>query len=50
MFSADTVAAVLAAAHNDHGNVVIDSHADHLVIDNVSVAQLQAHANDFIFL
>ena len=51
MFSTDTAAAVLAAAHDDqHGNVVIDAHAGHLVIDNVSVAQLQAHANDFLFV
>ena len=51
MFSADDAAAVLAAAHDDHhGNTVIDVHAGHLVIDNVSVAQLQAHANDFLFV
>lgn len=50
-FSTDTAAGVLEAAHDDrHGNVVIDVRAGHLVIDDVSVAQLQAHPNDFVFV
>jgi VCBS repeat-containing protein len=50
MFAGDTAAAVLAAAHDQKGGVVIDAHASHLVIDNVTLAQLQAHANDFLFV
>jgi VCBS repeat-containing protein len=50
MFAGDTAAAVLAAAHDQKGGVVIDAHAGHLVIDNVTLAQLQAHANDFLFV
>jgi hypothetical protein len=51
MFAADTAAAVLNAAHDDrHGNVVIDTHAGHLTIEDVSLAQLAAHSSDFFFV
>jgi hypothetical protein len=51
MFSADTAAAVLAAAAEDHkGNVLIDTHAGHLVVDGVTIAQLQAHSDLFSFV
>jgi VCBS repeat-containing protein len=51
MFAADTAAAVLNASHDDgHGNVVVDTHAGHLTVQGVSVAQLAAHSNDFLFV
>jgi hypothetical protein len=51
MFSADTAAAVLAAAAEDHkGNVLIDTHAGDLVVDGVTIAQLQAHSDLFSFV
>ena len=51
MFRADTAAAVLDAAHDDrHGNVVIDTHAGHLTVQDVSLAQLAAHSSDFLFV
>jgi hypothetical protein len=51
MFSADTAAAVLDAAHDDHhGNVVIDTHAGHLTLQGLSLADLAAHSNDFLFV
>jgi VCBS repeat-containing protein len=51
MFAADTAAAVLDASHDDgHGNVVVDAHAGHLTLQGVSVAQLAAHTNDFLFV
>jgi VCBS repeat-containing protein len=51
MFAADTAAAVLNASHDDgHGNVVVDTHAGHLTLQSVSVAQLAAHSNDFLFV
>jgi hypothetical protein len=51
MFAADTAAAVLAVAHEDKkGDVIIDTHAGHLTIDGVTLAQLQAHPGDFLFV
>jgi len=51
MFAADTVAAVLDAAHDDHhGNVVIDTHAGHLTLQDVSLIDLAAHSNGFLFV
>jgi hypothetical protein len=51
MFASDTAAAVLAVAQDDHkGNLVIDAKAGHLVIDGVSLAQLQTHSNDIFFV
>ena len=51
IFSADTAAAVLDVAHDDrHGNVVIDTHAGHLTVQDVTLAQLAAHSSDFLFV
>jgi VCBS repeat-containing protein len=51
MFASDTAAGVLASAHDTKkGDVVIDTHAGHLVVEGVTVAQLQAHAGDFVFV
>ena len=51
MFAADTAAAVLFGAHDTkQGNVIIDTHAGHLEVDGVTVAQLQAHQGDFLFV
>jgi VCBS repeat-containing protein len=51
MFAADTAAAVLDAAHDDrHGNVVIETHAGHLALQGVSLTDLAAHSNDFLFV
>jgi hypothetical protein len=50
MFAADTAAAVLAAAHETkQGDVIIDTHAGHLELSGVTLAQLQAHQGDFLF-
>jgi hypothetical protein len=51
MFAADTSSAVLAASHDDgHGNVIIDTHAGRIEIQDVSLAQLAAHGSDFVFV
>jgi len=51
MFSADTAAAVLAAAKDTgKGDVVIDVHAGHLTIIGVNVADLAAHPGDIMFV
>lgn len=51
MFDTDTAAAVLAAAHETRqGDVIIDTHAGHLELVGVTVAQLQAHPGDFLFV
>ena len=50
MFSADTAAAVLDAAHDHNGNLVIDVHAGHLTIVGITSADLAAHTSDIIFV
>jgi len=51
MFAADTAAAVLASAHeNNKGDLIIDTHAGHLEIAGVTLAQLQVHPGDFLFV
>jgi VCBS repeat-containing protein len=50
MFANDTAAAVLAVAQDDHkGNLIVDAKAGHLVLDGVTLAQLQAHSSDIFF-
>jgi Bacterial cadherin-like domain len=52
MFSADTAAAVLAAATDDnHGNTVISDLTHHrLVLIGVTTAELTAHQSDILFV
>ena len=51
MFASDTATAVLDASHDDHhGNVVIDTHAGHLTLQDVSLIQLADHSSDFLFV
>jgi hypothetical protein len=50
MFPSDTVAAVLAAAHDQQGRLSIDVHAGHLTIVGITGADLAAHASDIIFV
>jgi hypothetical protein len=51
MFATDNAAAVLATAHEDNrGDVIIDTHAGRLEITGVTLAQLQAHPDDFLFV
>jgi len=51
MFASDTATAVLDASHDDrHGNVVIDTHAGHLTLQDVSLTQLADHSSGFLFV
>jgi hypothetical protein len=52
MFSANTAAAVLAAANDDHkgGTVIFDQAGDHLTLIGVTKADLTAHQNDILFV
>jgi VCBS repeat-containing protein len=52
MFSANTAAAVLAAATDDHkgDTVIFDQAGDHLVLVGVTKADLTAHQNDILFV
>jgi Big-like domain-containing protein len=51
MFATDTAAGVLSAAQDTKkGDVVIDVHAGHLTIAHTTIADLMAHANDFLFV
>jgi Bacterial cadherin-like domain/Bacterial Ig domain len=50
MFSANTAAAVLAAAQDQHGDLVIDVHAGHLTLAGITSADLAAHASDIHFV
>jgi Bacterial cadherin-like domain/Bacterial Ig domain len=52
MFSANTAAAVLAAATDDHkgDTVIFDQAGDHLTLIGVTKADLTAHQNDILFV
>jgi hypothetical protein len=52
MFSADTAAAVLAAAtDNNHGDTVIfDQAGDRVILIGVTTADLAAHQSDILFV
>jgi hypothetical protein len=50
MFAADTAAAVLDRAHEHHDDVIIQTDAGRVEIKNVTLAELGAHPEGFMFV